>query len=164
MTACPYTLSHPSDPEHTRPLHLKLKGSSKCPPTFRCNRGRLLRLHSQQVAAQQPPQLSAPPPPHTAPTRAHLAQCHGHSQDGVCAQLALVVCAVQLDHQIIQLLLLGGVLALGGRGGRDTMGRGGERVRQHAIGERSLKQVLACSLPQKARPVSCLSAASLHAE
>jgi hypothetical protein len=47
--------------------------------------------------------------------RPHLAHSHGHGQDGVGAQLALVVGAVQRDHQVVNALLVGGVLALWGR-------------------------------------------------
>jgi hypothetical protein len=53
----------------------------------------------------------------------HLGDGHGDGQDGVGAQLALVGGAVQLNHELVQLLLLGGVLAL-------------RRVRGPAAGER----------------------------
>ena len=42
----------------------------------------------------------------------HLADGHGDGEDGVGAEGALVLGAVELDHEVIELLLLGGVLAL----------------------------------------------------
>ena len=43
---------------------------------------------------------------------AGLADGHGDAEDGVGAQLALVLGAVQLEHDLVDLLLLNGVQAV----------------------------------------------------
>ena len=47
----------------------------------------------------------------------HLADAHGHRQDRVCAQLALVLRAVEVEHLLVHLSLLRGVHALHNPGG-----------------------------------------------
>ncbi len=48
--------------------------------------------------------------------RANLGGGEGHAEDGVGAEIGLVGRAVQLQHEVVQRALVGGVLAQEGRG------------------------------------------------